>query len=449
MKFLMWILFLVAFSCDDPQGVKQDAGKDAGDDIDVLDIVDVSDITDAVDAEVDALPIDYFEDDFSCDWENSIVKGVPMAYSARYPWIYWIARYQVGSVYYYPFYAHNVETKEIVFIDELLTSPATEPMVHKDSGLYWIGSDIIIDPETQNVSFNSHLYHFSFATNTITELTVDYPLENQTCIEKKGRTSLYDFNEVNGELILRCRHVTPYHYDFYYDFYKMNINTGEQQQFFDGPDLYIFAPRIDFENQNDKYIAMWGMGWTPDGQPDLSPKYLIWDRSNLDLVEYNSWEPGAIGIGGKIGSDGWYYYTVLNDEGTMSITGKNLETGEMMVGPKPEKHVHGPSPTGVNTPQILSIVDGSQDLYDYNGSSGPLFPAYVDSIKLWDQSTGVVKKATVYKREYSAINFMPHEPVNRYLLYRVNWGGGFICIYYRDLYAAGVVDTEGHLIPEK
>jgi hypothetical protein len=450
-KYILIIFTFVLFSCENANLSNNDAGTDIDIVEDATDIID-ADLDGDADGDIDGgdkTPLDDpYEVNVTCSSDTSVVKGEVRAYGAKYPYIYWISVYYQNSTYYYPVYKHNVETGESTLIDTLPFQPTTTSLVSTINGFYLFGTEIFQHQEEPFFSYIPYFYHLDTVNDVVEEIEITYPLESPHCAERSGKVALLDYNYESGWMIIRCRYtIEQNQYSPNYDFYRLNINTGEYQHLVNGEDEIFKGNYGAYENQNTNYLISWGEEWGENWSSSNRIKLGIWELSDSTVIRVvdRIWESREVGIGSNVSSDAWYYFTALDDSSTLQVYGTNILTNEKVEIPESLKHKFGPAPMGKTVPHLVSYATGSDEV---DSGAGTLQPKYIDQIQIWDKTSGLIRQATIYSDHYVGIAFIPEASQTRYLIYNVAVSPWMTCIFYKDLIAAGILDATGHLIPE-
>ncbi|MBU1220413.1 hypothetical protein KKF34_03550 [Myxococcota bacterium] len=442
MKFLMWILFFLAFSCDGPEGTNQDAGKDAGkdagDDIDVIDIVDVSDITDAVDADGDVDP--------GHDPHQIAVSSMARAYGAYYPYIFYI---ELWDSSHNRVYVINIETKQIELAQNIpyLSASIMVPAPWENS-VYYSAYSYPVGGFPSETPIDNYLFKLNIETLGITDVTSLFTnVRSPECELNNGVAKIQSIDPERGWYLFDCHYVV--NSTSYKELYRININTQELQYVTDGVEVYFHThgyTRPWHINRNyivstfsDRYENVYS-GYKRHMVYDLSgdTPSVIWDGRSL--AEAN-------GSAGQVSSDNYFCEVRLGDN-TYDVVCENLISGDIITAPQWFAQKDSTKPVSTELPHLIGWTEGSGSVGEHNGW---LQSVFLKDLYLWDKSSDVIRQVTWDRTAgyYGIPAMIPGDPEYRWILYCGPSSDYGIQLYVKDLRASGIINAQGHLIPEK
>jgi hypothetical protein len=447
------LLFLVSGCTHQDTDVIEDAGCDI-DLIDVEDIVDVEDIKDVEDVEDTDVP-DYedpFEVEVSCG-RNVDDIGYLIAAGGKYPYLYYVTYKYEGETPYFYFYSFNVETQEKQFIDNIprfaiggLMSLATG-----DNALYWMSAYVYKQPEGSfpPTYYDNRLFRFDIETHNVEDITTQYPwIVSPRCEENYGLNRLIQINFETNRALIECIYRLEEAVEGQ-DIYSVQLDTGEYEYLAYGEDGKIFSAKT-WEEINPDYISLtetaWIEEWDYSKDSTMSYNVFSFENNQYNLVENNVYEPWTMGtLPNIIGSDNMYYQVRLYGDEKLQVYGKDIETEEEIAAPETEVSKSNPAQLGKDFPHLVAYNTGPS--VRFSSDHPMLFPKYVNQLNIWDKAQNIERQVTVIPSQFTNSTFLPFAPEARYLIYILQYSN-VKCLYYKDLFAAGMIDNQSNLIPE-
>ncbi len=94
---------------------------------------------------------------------------------------------------------------------------------------------------------------------------------------------------------------------------------------------------------------------------------------------------------------------------------------------------------------MISWVRGEGQLnYWMTGSLSP--SSFSVGIYLWDPDNGLIRKVTGPPLAYGFPILMHNQPEPRYMVYLMRISQNNLCIAFKDMFSAGILDETGHLV---
>ncbi len=424
---------------------------------DVPDTMDVPDVVDVVDGDVDVVEDPWF-DVVECEYDSgNNLPGYLVMTSAWYPYVYLAHIDAVSGSRVTYVHAYHVEDKTMERLASLEHFPAkfsqmlVVPEVLK---AYWFQQewvDVGLGLDVYHRYNIPHLISLDLQTHVVEEV-VTAPLASEHCYDQNGAALLVGLNPETGWALIECNvflgDTTMSYRPESFDYYFVNLNTGEISEFARGEDREYVPKSFFIEKNNPQYYNLSGRDWL-DGQwqSDLTSYFheawRLGDDGTKDTVFSQEWPQYTTSLARQVTVDGWFFRHELVD-GMLELRGQNLEgAGELTSPPTPDHHKGFPNPAGSRFPHLINYIGGQGTV----SIAGTIRPTLQHNY-LWDRETGAIRRASLYELDYGVSAFIPGTDEARYLLSLVKQGDED-CIVIRDLWGAGVIDPlTNRLLPE-
>ncbi|MBU1239418.1 hypothetical protein KKF84_20765 [Myxococcota bacterium] len=451
MKFVASLLlsfFLIA-ACDDTTAPSNDGGTDT----DVIDVLDVSDTTeDTTDVVEDVvIPLENCTTDGTDlpavdNCQHPIATGYS-AYGVYFPYVFVIIR-ENDLNYDFGFYKFNIIDKSLTRtgITQGLKPYYFLAVVPEERSVYWIANSPYIASDPLN-SFIPHLYRVNFDTDSMEDITAQYPaLRTPLCEANGGTAALHYFNANNNSLLIECAYYSTTPQDKRNtDVYLLNGDTGEINYLADGIETANSTYGQKPSNINRSYFNLIQSNWASEGVPGDLNRQVYWrvDGEVPFKAKELLFDSGTASVAGQMAMDEWYYYGKVQDSMEV-VLGESL-TGGTIQAPTTSYHQHAPMPLSEKYSNLVGWLKGTslvlvQTLY------GKVQPQSIHELQIWDKETGMIRTAAWDSSNayYAMASIMAGDPQGRFLIYLGYTDGP--TIYFKDLFSAKILDENGNLI---
>jgi hypothetical protein len=459
-KFLLTLLVILSScSCHENTVIAKDAGSDSDIDGEIFDVHDgdiLEDVNDA-DANIDSGIIEYedpFEVEVTCG-RNVDDVGYFNAAGARFPYIYYMNIEYISGGFLMHFYSYNVETNEKRYITDvpLYSSKAMLVLATGEEVLYWASAYVIKQPEGEwpPSHYDNRIFRFDIETEEVEEVTSQYPgIISPQCEEKYGLLRIIHMNMDTQRALIECS-FTPISGTLAYDIYSYKLDTGEVEYLVYGEESKYFSA-FSWEEHNPEYVTLTGTSWVSlwdiSGDSTTTFNVYLLENDQYSMIDQTSYEPHTMGTMQNLsGKDNMHYYGKLTEDNKLQIYGRNMVSGAIIESPEAEVFKSNPRNLAKEYPHLVAYNTGPPMLSSLSYDFPQLFPITVNQLDIWDKSIGKARQVTVIPSQYAFSGFIPRTPSPRYLLYVVEYGNGK-CLFYKDLYDAGMMNQSGNLIPE-
>ncbi|MBU1068997.1 hypothetical protein KJ975_05435 [Myxococcota bacterium] len=457
---LGWLVVVAtAWACDSPLVHRTDGGSDilTPDVPDAADVSDRSDDMDVIDAGADA------DADADTEWwgPDPDERRIPCpgagggwlgGMTAVYPYIIWAEGYWVDNGHTSRILALNVETNTVVQWGEIRKRVSGQKLVYHEpsQSVYFLGDESEEIPDWPFYRTIVFLYKLIPASQSMEEIQLEHDLYSPGCAAYgKSKTTLHRIDPISGWLLLSCQYILESNSSWIIkDVYRKNIFSGEVQPLVEGfretPIVYSFLADVSLQ-----HFTLNINGVDERGQNEPPYVFSSWDVSG-EVAEETfrlevPYQQMAFGLYGS--EESLLYYSELGSSGRLEGRIMDQVTGLVTPFPAFSRHVYLPARLHESQSPVVSWMRAEGDINYW--SDGSLTPAnYSVGIYLWDPDNGRIRKVTGEPYAYGFPMLMHDQPEPRYMVYLMRISQNDLCIAYKDMIAAGILDETGHLLPE-